>query len=97
MSKTAFIGLGAMGSRIAANLLKAGHELTIFDLDPEAVKKLSCAGAKPATSPREAAKGNEFGFTMVPTIRSLKRSGWTLIKARWREWSLKPLLYRCLR
>jgi 3-hydroxyisobutyrate dehydrogenase len=29
MSKTAFIGLGAMGSRMAANLLKAGHEVTV--------------------------------------------------------------------
>ncbi len=66
MSKTAFIGLGAMGSRIAANLLKAGHEVTVFDLNPETVKKLASSGAKSATSPREAAKGNEFVFTMVP-------------------------------
>ena len=66
MSKTGFIGLGAMGSRIAANLLKAGHEVTVFDLDPEAVKKLASSGAESATSPREAAKGNEFVFTMVP-------------------------------
>ena len=38
MSKTAFIGLGAMGSPMAANLLKAGHEVTVCDLNPEAVK-----------------------------------------------------------
>ena len=35
MSKVAFLGLGAMGSRMAANLLKAGHELTVWNLTPE--------------------------------------------------------------
>ena len=65
MSKTAFIGLGAMGSRMAANLLKAGHEVTVFDLVPEAVKKLADSGAKTAASAREAAEGNEFVLTMV--------------------------------
>ena len=37
MSKAAFIGLGAMGARMATNLLKAGHEVTVCDLAPEAV------------------------------------------------------------
>jgi len=48
MSKAAFIGLGAMGSRMATNLLKAGHEATVCDLVPEAVDKLTSAGAKVA-------------------------------------------------
>jgi len=65
MSKTAFIGLCAMGSRMAANLLKAGHEVTVCDLVPEAVKKLADSGAKTAASAREAAEGNEFVLTMV--------------------------------
>jgi 3-hydroxyisobutyrate dehydrogenase len=65
MSKAAFIGLGAMGSRMATNLLKAGHELTVYDLAPEAVQKLARAGAKPAVSARAAAQGNDFVFTMV--------------------------------
>jgi pyrroline-5-carboxylate reductase len=55
MSKAAFIGLGAMGSRMAANLIKAGHEVTVCDLAPEAVKRLADSGAKTATSAREAA------------------------------------------
>ena len=65
MSKAAFIGLGAMGSRMAANLLKAGHEVTVCDLAPEAVKRLADAGAKTAAFAREAAKGNDFVLTMV--------------------------------
>ena len=65
MSKAAFIGLGAMGARMATNLLKAGHEVTVCDLAPEAVDKLTRAGAKTAPSAREAAEGNDFVLTMV--------------------------------
>src|ERR1700743_2673077 len=65
MSKAAFIGLGAMGSRMAANLIKAGDEVTVCDLAPEAVKRLADSGAKTATSAREAAEGNDFVLTMV--------------------------------
>jgi len=65
MSKVAFLGLGAMGSRMAANLLKAGHELTVWNLTPEAAKKLAASGAKAAATPREAAEGNDFIMAMV--------------------------------
>jgi 3-hydroxyisobutyrate dehydrogenase len=65
MSKVAFLGLGAMGSRMAANLLKVGHELTVWNLNPEAADKLVAAGAMKATNPREAAEGNEFVIAMV--------------------------------
>jgi 3-hydroxyisobutyrate dehydrogenase-like beta-hydroxyacid dehydrogenase len=37
MSKAVFTGLGAMGSRMAANLLNVGHEFTVCDLAPDAV------------------------------------------------------------
>ncbi len=65
MSKAAFIGLGAMGSRMVANLLKAGHEVTVSDLAPAAVEKMAAAGAKTAASAREAAAGSDFVLTMV--------------------------------
>ena len=65
MSKVAFLGLGAMGSRMAANLLKAGHELTVWNRVPEAANKLVASGAKPSVTPREAAAGNEFVMSMV--------------------------------
>ena len=51
MSKVAFLGLGAMGSRMATNLLRAGHELTVWNLTPEPAKKLVASGAKPAATP----------------------------------------------
>ena len=65
MSKVAFLGLGAMGSRMATNLLRAGHELTVWNLTSEPTKTLVASGAKPATTHREAAEGNEFIVTMV--------------------------------
>jgi 3-hydroxyisobutyrate dehydrogenase len=65
MSNVAFIGLGAMGSRMAANLLKAGHEVTVWNLTPEATHKLAASGAKAAATPREAAEGNDFIIAMV--------------------------------
>jgi 3-hydroxyisobutyrate dehydrogenase len=65
MSKVAFLGLGAMGSRMATNLLRAGHELTVWNLTPDRMQTLVAAGAKPAATPREAAQGNEFVVTIV--------------------------------
>ena len=65
MSKVAFLGLGAMGSRMAANLLKAGHELTVWNLTPKAANRLAGSGAKAAATPREAAEGNDFIIAMV--------------------------------
>ena len=48
-----FVGLGVMGGPMALNILKGGHTLTVFDLDPAAVKRLTDAGARAASSPRE--------------------------------------------
>jgi 3-hydroxyisobutyrate dehydrogenase len=50
---------------MATNLLRTGHELTVWNLTPERTKPLVASGAKPATTPREAAQGNEFVVTMV--------------------------------
>jgi 3-hydroxyisobutyrate dehydrogenase len=54
-----------MGSRMATHLLKAGHELTVWNLRPEAANKLAGAGAKATTTPREAAEGNDFIVAMI--------------------------------
>ncbi len=50
--KIAFIGLGNMGAPMARNLLKAGHALSVFDLDARAVQSLVDAGASAAPRPR---------------------------------------------
>lgn len=65
MSKIAFVGLGAMGARMAARLLGAGHELSVWNRTPAAADALVKAGAKLAGTPREAAQGAEFVITMV--------------------------------
>src|SRR3546814_3562937 len=50
MSRIAFIGLGNMGGPMALNLLKAGHELVVFDLSASALKAAADAGATTARS-----------------------------------------------
>jgi 3-hydroxyisobutyrate dehydrogenase len=65
MSKVAFLGLGAMGSRMAANLVKAGHEVTVWNRSPAAMKPLADQGARTAASPRAAVEGAEFAITML--------------------------------
>ena len=66
MAVIAFIGLGQMGSPMASNLLKQGHQLSVFDVNPDAVQRLVEKGAQPASSPAQAANGAEFVITMLP-------------------------------
>jgi 3-hydroxyisobutyrate dehydrogenase len=63
------IGLGNMGLPMAANLLKAGHEVTGFDLNPELVARHVAAGGKGAGSIAEAVRGAEAIVTMLPAGR----------------------------
>jgi len=65
MSKIAFLGLGAMGSRMAASLVAKDHEVTVWNRDPAKTAPLRDAGAKVATSPRIAATDAEFVISMV--------------------------------
>jgi len=70
--KIGFIGLGIMGKPMAKNLLKAGYELTVFDLNKAAVEEVVAAGAKAAESACEAAKGAEVVLTMLPNSPHVK-------------------------
>jgi len=65
MADIAFLGLGAMGSRMAANLLRAGHRVKVWNRTPAAAEALVRAGAQWATTPREAASGAAFVVAMV--------------------------------
>ena len=65
MSKIAFLGLGAMGSRMAPHLIKAGHAVTVWNRSPAAVEAAVARGARSAATPREAAEGAEFVFSML--------------------------------
>lgn len=60
------IGIGRMGSRMAARLLAAGHGLTIFDINVEACRPLAQHGATIADAPDEVARSSEIIITSVP-------------------------------
>ena len=62
--KIGFIGLGNMGSPMAMNLLKAGHEVTVYNRTAEKANPLVAQGAHAAVSPAEAS-GEDIVFTMV--------------------------------
>ena len=66
MATITFIGLGNMGGPMASNLVKAGHDVTVFDLSKEAVEALVAEGAKSANTAHDAAKGAECVITMLP-------------------------------
>jgi 3-hydroxyisobutyrate dehydrogenase len=66
MATIAFIGLGNMGGPMAANLLKAGHTVTVFDLVPAAVEQLVQQGAGAAATAAQAATGVDFVISMLP-------------------------------
>jgi 3-hydroxyisobutyrate dehydrogenase len=66
MANIGFIGLGNMGGPMAANLLKAGHTLKVFDLSKDALASAEKAGAKVAVSVGDAATDVEFVVTVLP-------------------------------
>jgi len=70
--KIAFIGLGNMGAPMARNLLKAGHVLSVFDLNTQVVGALVEAGAVAAASPKDAATGAETVITMLPAAAHVR-------------------------
>jgi 3-hydroxyisobutyrate dehydrogenase-like beta-hydroxyacid dehydrogenase len=60
-----FIGLGSMGAGMAANLIKGGHEVVVWNRSADAAKPLAGQGAKVAATPAEAAKGAEVVHNML--------------------------------
>ncbi|WP_461537612.1 3-hydroxyisobutyrate dehydrogenase [Spongorhabdus nitratireducens] len=72
MANVAFIGLGNMGGPMAANLLKAGHSVTVFDLVPEAVQQLVDQGATSAENAAAAVEGVDFVISMLPAGRHVE-------------------------
>jgi 3-hydroxyisobutyrate dehydrogenase-like beta-hydroxyacid dehydrogenase len=62
--KIGFIGLGRMGHHVAANLLKAGHSVTVWNRSQEPVAALVAKGAAAAAIPQEAMQGDAV-FSML--------------------------------
>ena len=66
MTEIAFIGLGNMGGPMAKNLLKAGHRVAGFDVDPAALARHRAGGGSLAESAARAVAGAEIVFSMLP-------------------------------
>lgn len=65
LPKIGFLGLGAMGARMAARLCAAGADLVVWNRSPEAAAPLVDAGARRADTPRAAAEGRDLVFSML--------------------------------
>ena len=68
-----FIGLGNMGGPMAANLVKAGHEVKVFDMSGAAVEKAVSAGARGGASAVDVAKEVEIVITMLPAGQHVRQ------------------------
>jgi 2-hydroxy-3-oxopropionate reductase len=72
MNTIGFIGLGIMGNPMAKNLIKAGYELTVYDIVPEKVDDVVKAGAKAGSSSKDVAAQSEIVITMLPNSPEVK-------------------------
>jgi 3-hydroxyisobutyrate dehydrogenase-like beta-hydroxyacid dehydrogenase len=68
----ALIGLGQMGSGIARNILKAGHQLTVYNRTHSRAEELKSSGASVADSPGQAAASAEVLITMLSDDHALE-------------------------
>lgn len=74
MKRVGIIGLGNMGLGMAKNILKAGFELTAYDVREQPLKEIAQSGARVAQSPREVGEHADVVFTMVlngPQVKSV--------------------------
>ncbi|MET3651513.1 NAD(P)-dependent oxidoreductase [Dyella japonica] len=69
--KVGFIGLGAMGSAMASNLIKAGHEVTVWNRSPAPAEPLASLGAKVVKTADRAAQGDVL-FSMLANDQAVR-------------------------
>jgi len=72
MARIAFIGLGNMGGGMAANLAKAGHDVTAFDLSEDALLRAEARGCARAASAVDAMAGADAVITMLPAGKHVR-------------------------
>jgi 3-hydroxyisobutyrate dehydrogenase-like beta-hydroxyacid dehydrogenase len=72
MAALGFVGLGAMGSRMARRLLAAGHAVTGYNRTPDRARALAAEGLRVAASPRAVAASSDVVFTMVTDDAALR-------------------------
>jgi 3-hydroxyisobutyrate dehydrogenase len=67
-----FIGLGKMGGGIAANILKSGYHLTVYDIQKKSAKPLLDKGAYWSGTPKEISEASDIVFTSLPGPREVE-------------------------
>jgi 2-hydroxy-3-oxopropionate reductase len=72
--KIGFVGLGIMGKPMAMNLLKAGYDLTVYDIRSEPVNEVVAAGAEEGRCSEDVAKKSEVIITMLPNSPEVKEA-----------------------
>ncbi|MBW7456557.1 NAD(P)-binding domain-containing protein, partial [Paenibacillus sepulcri] len=65
MNKIGFVGLGVMGAPMAANLLRKGYHVTLYNRTPGKVDKLLELGGEEAATPAALARSSELVITMI--------------------------------
>ncbi|HEV8639537.1 MAG TPA: NAD(P)-dependent oxidoreductase [Methylomirabilota bacterium] len=72
MATLGFVGLGAMGSRLARRLMAAGHQVVGYNRTPEKARDLVAAGLRLEKSPRAVTEASEAVFSMVTDNAALR-------------------------
>ncbi|HEX2656397.1 MAG TPA: 3-hydroxyisobutyrate dehydrogenase [Xanthobacteraceae bacterium] len=72
MARIGFIGLGNMGLPMALNLIKSGHIVQGFDINNDALAKITAAGATAVETSGAAARGVDIVVTMLPSGREVR-------------------------
>lgn len=72
MARIGFIGLGNMGVPMALNLIKAGHDVSGFDVFPQGIEKLKAGGGKPGKDMQSLAADSEVVITMLPSGKEVR-------------------------
>ena len=73
MANIGFIGLGHMGLPMALNLIKAGHCIAGFDLQPSALEQLAALGGRVATDVQDVVRNADMVITMLQTGQQVKQ------------------------
>src|SRR5712671_3730607 len=71
--RVGFIGLGAMGTRMAGRLLAAHHDVVVYNRTAERARPLEQRGAKVATTPKQLAAGVDIVFSSVANDAALEQ------------------------
>jgi 3-hydroxyisobutyrate dehydrogenase len=72
LMKLGFIGIGAMGRHMSVNLVKAGYDVTVYDIRREAMEYPMQFGAKPGSSPSDIAQKSDIILTSLPSTDALE-------------------------